>query len=197
MDLCVICGKSAQHTHHRKRRSQGGTDEPANLMRVCLECHDWIHNNPAKAFAKGWLVHSWDDAATVKIKGTFESGAGMVSGENPERGVSPSAWLETPAPDSSAPLEPGSTCPTCKRRVRGPHSHSDEPRQRATWSVKVPKDSREDGAALIDERIARLRELLCPVMGWDPDVPGFHPLITGLDKGIEAIQEELAGVHGE
>ena len=43
----VICGvrcpRRAVHTHHRKYRSRGGTDNPINLIEVCRECHDWIH----------------------------------------------------------------------------------------------------------------------------------------------------------
>lgn len=29
--------------------------------------HDWIHRNPAKAYALGWLVKSWQDPAEVPI----------------------------------------------------------------------------------------------------------------------------------
>ena len=55
------------HRHHRRLRSQGGTDEPSNIMLVTPQQHDWIHRNPAEAYAIGWLVHSWDDPADVPI----------------------------------------------------------------------------------------------------------------------------------
>ncbi|GIV03999.1 MAG: hypothetical protein KatS3mg015_2829 [Fimbriimonadales bacterium] len=71
-------------------------------------------------------------------------------------------------------------------------SNREEKRPRSVWSVKVPKDERENGAALLDERIERLRELLCPVLGWQDDVPTYFPLIAALDKAIEAIEIELA-----
>ena len=55
------------HRHHRKLRSQGGGDEPSNIMLVTPLQHDWIHRNPGEAYAIGWLVHSWDDPADVPI----------------------------------------------------------------------------------------------------------------------------------
>ena len=36
-------------------------------MLVTPQQHDWIHRNPAEAYAIGWLVHSWDDPADVPI----------------------------------------------------------------------------------------------------------------------------------
>ena len=46
--------------HHRKLRSQGGSDEPANLLSVCAFCHEWIHHNVEDAHNMGWLVRSWE-----------------------------------------------------------------------------------------------------------------------------------------
>ena len=56
----IGCHSLSAHAHHRKRRSQGGTDEPDNLLAVCASCHDRIHAFPEWAYANGWLVHSWD-----------------------------------------------------------------------------------------------------------------------------------------
>lgn len=50
------CTKVANHAHHKKRRSQGGKDEPSNLLAVCAFCHDKIHRNPAESFEKGHLT---------------------------------------------------------------------------------------------------------------------------------------------
>lgn len=33
-------------THHVKSRSQGGGDEPSNLMALCHNCHTAFHNDP-------------------------------------------------------------------------------------------------------------------------------------------------------
>lgn len=67
----------------------------------------------------------------------------------------------------------------------------EKPRNRATIGVSVPKDEREDGAGLLDDRIQRGRELLCPVMGWEDNVPAYFVLIAVLDKGLEEIEYEL------
>lgn len=51
----VGCLRRAEHAHHIVRRSQGGRDDPANLLMVCHVCHGLIHANPSAAFAKGHL----------------------------------------------------------------------------------------------------------------------------------------------
>lgn len=56
------------HRHHRKLRSQGGKDEPGNIMLVTPEQHDWIHHHVGLSYELGWLVHSWDNPATVPIR---------------------------------------------------------------------------------------------------------------------------------
>lgn len=64
------CTGRAVHSHHRKMRSQGGTDEDANLLRVCASCHGEIHNHPEKSYNLGQLVKSYrepDDVAVVTL----------------------------------------------------------------------------------------------------------------------------------
>ncbi len=51
-DGCTIL---AAHVHHIKLRSQGGGDEPENLLAVCNHCHTMIHNNVALAVTKKHL----------------------------------------------------------------------------------------------------------------------------------------------
>jgi hypothetical protein len=51
------CTGRAEHAHHRMLRSQGGSDDPANLLAVCHRCHDWIHRNPAWSYERGFLLH--------------------------------------------------------------------------------------------------------------------------------------------
>lgn len=49
--------------HHRKLKSRGGQDTPANLILVHHGCHnlstDSIHLKPAYAEQKGWICPSW------------------------------------------------------------------------------------------------------------------------------------------
>lgn len=37
------CTNLAVDLHHRILRSQGGTDEPSNLILVCRNCHELFH----------------------------------------------------------------------------------------------------------------------------------------------------------
>jgi hypothetical protein len=55
------------HRHHRKMRSQGGTDDPSNIMFVSPELHRFIHDNPGLSYARGWLVKSWQEPSEVPI----------------------------------------------------------------------------------------------------------------------------------
>lgn len=38
------CGRLGTDAHHKTFRSQGGNDEPGNLLWLCRYCHDGIHN---------------------------------------------------------------------------------------------------------------------------------------------------------
>ena len=55
------CTRQAEHAHHRKMRSQGGSHRTVNLLDVCLSCHDHIHLvDVAGAYERGHLLHSWE-----------------------------------------------------------------------------------------------------------------------------------------
>jgi len=83
---CVRCGHIVLHQtdewgtfeltdrgyqfHHRKPRGMGGgkdTNKHANLILVCPPCHAWIESNRRAAYEFGWLVHHWDNPATVPV----------------------------------------------------------------------------------------------------------------------------------
>lgn len=53
----AACTGRAEHAHHRLMRSQGGSDDPSNLLAVCGRCHRHIHNNPGWAYERGFLLH--------------------------------------------------------------------------------------------------------------------------------------------
>lgn len=61
------CQGRATDTHHRKMRSQGGDNEPQNLLRCCHHCHMAVHASPAWAYSRGFLVKSWQDPALVEV----------------------------------------------------------------------------------------------------------------------------------
>ena len=50
-----VCAHIARHVHHRQLR-RFGDHSPANLLHVCLSCHNWIHANPARSYEAGWLL---------------------------------------------------------------------------------------------------------------------------------------------
>ena len=57
-DRCLV---TANHVHHRKYRSRGGSNGLSNLIHVCLPCHDWIHSNPELSNVTGLSLHEWED----------------------------------------------------------------------------------------------------------------------------------------
>jgi hypothetical protein len=72
--FCEICGvaiyRDAYEAHHRKLRSQGGTDAGSNLLALCpgpSGCHARIHMNPTWAKDNGWIVHPAADPALVLV----------------------------------------------------------------------------------------------------------------------------------
>jgi hypothetical protein len=165
--LCQRCrSRPGIHNHHRKRRSQGGGDEPDNLVLVCLECHQWIHDHPRDAAAAGWLVLSWQEPSEVEAE----------------------PFVEEIVHDH-ADLAPGETCPTCHRKVPVKREKQ-EPRNRVVVSFKVPKDVDEDGVALWDEMIQLGRELLCERMGWEDDVPVYNVAMVLVAQGLEAVRAD-------
>lgn len=64
---CEACGSSGSDfaLHHRQLRSQGGKDEPCNLIAIHHACHNLgtnsIHLKPAKAISLGQIVPSWSE----------------------------------------------------------------------------------------------------------------------------------------
>lgn len=72
---CEKCGTWIQQdnfaAHHRKLRSAGGKDHIQNLVALCHDCHnlgsDSIHLNPEIHYKLGWIVHGWQDPASVAI----------------------------------------------------------------------------------------------------------------------------------
>lgn len=66
-ELCRVFGEHL-HCHHRRLRSQGGLNEPANLLYVCYTHHNYIHANPELAYEMGWLVKSTDDPALIQVR---------------------------------------------------------------------------------------------------------------------------------
>jgi hypothetical protein len=52
------CGGRATHVHHRKYRSRGGSNSLANLIHICVPCHDWIHSRSEQSNILGLSLHT-------------------------------------------------------------------------------------------------------------------------------------------
>jgi HNH endonuclease len=68
---CDMCGQGLARNrwecHHRKLRSQGGPDEPHNLIALHARCHEQAHRNRDWARAHGYIVHPSADPATTPV----------------------------------------------------------------------------------------------------------------------------------
>lgn len=70
---CEICGVyGANNAHHRRNRSQGGTDTLSNLMLLCgsgtTGCHGHVTEHPEEAVEEGWAIRGRIAApADVKV----------------------------------------------------------------------------------------------------------------------------------
>lgn len=52
---CAVTGRPAEQVHHIKGRRGKLLCDIKHWLPVTQEGHDWIHNNPTEARAKGWL----------------------------------------------------------------------------------------------------------------------------------------------
>jgi len=54
---CQGCARGSSnvqlHVHHRTPKSDGGSDEEQNLLTLCKDCHNTIHNLPANIAPDG------------------------------------------------------------------------------------------------------------------------------------------------
>lgn len=58
--LTAGCTFTATEAHHRKLRSQGGSNDPVNGLAVCAPCHRYIHDHPQEAYERGWMLRASD-----------------------------------------------------------------------------------------------------------------------------------------
>ena len=70
-ETCEACGywlpREELNIHHRKLKSQGGTDELTNLIAVHFRCHSSIHLSPERSYELGHLVRSYEEPADVPV----------------------------------------------------------------------------------------------------------------------------------
>lgn len=54
-----LCTGKPEHFHHRKLRSQGGSNKVGNCLAVCSSCHAYIHSHVQESVDRGWIIPSW------------------------------------------------------------------------------------------------------------------------------------------
>lgn len=70
---CIVCGETYQlQVHHRRPRGAGGTsrpetNQPGNLVLLCLEHHAWVESNRDTARSSGYLVPQHADPQDVPL----------------------------------------------------------------------------------------------------------------------------------
>ncbi len=67
LENCERCGSTqGLQVHHRKLRKQGGTNDRANLIMLCMACHNYTHANPAWSRETGLLISAYADNPTER-----------------------------------------------------------------------------------------------------------------------------------
>ncbi|GAA3009264.1 HNH endonuclease [Microbacterium aurantiacum] len=61
------CARRATDVHHRQLRRHGD-HQPANLVDLCRECHEWAHKHPAEARESGFIVSGRIDPRSVTLQ---------------------------------------------------------------------------------------------------------------------------------
>jgi hypothetical protein len=82
-DCCEKCGAGGPlEWHHRKNRSQGGTWQPSNGLRLCLPCHRQVTNTRPEYYDAGWCVKEWQTSADVPFE-HWQFGKVRISDDSP------------------------------------------------------------------------------------------------------------------
>jgi len=63
---CEQCTGQGNQAHHVRRRSQGGADDPSNLLWTCEFCHSEIHARPEWARERGFLARMFGAAPAIQ-----------------------------------------------------------------------------------------------------------------------------------
>lgn len=165
---CAVatCPRFADHGHHIWRRSFLAGDYQwvelwsgkvvQNLCALCSECHEKITVN------KAWIEYSDDysDGTFTYVEPSDQEDVYLARDvliPQPKTLASFATAMqmtidgnEVAHDDIVRVSEEEPPCPTCGRKKKRVDLPAGEKRNRATWSVSVPKDERENGADVLD-----------------------------------------------
>lgn len=159
---CAVagCGSWADHAHHLWRRSFLAGDYKwvelwdgrvlQNIAALCAMHHDLITVNKAE-------IHFDDETFAYREFTEGLEPIPLVLVPQPKSLASFATAMqitidgnEVPHEDVVRIPEEEPSCPTCGHKKKRAELPAGEKRNRATWSVSVPKDEREDGADVLD-----------------------------------------------
>lgn len=86
---CRWCRRPGQQVHHIHYRSEGGADEPSNLILLCTECHARAHSSKAAykplLLACLWLHYVEGDSLSIPEVAEHLERLGLLSDLQQER----------------------------------------------------------------------------------------------------------------
>jgi hypothetical protein len=196
------CQRLAEHAHHIVRRSQLSGDYAwivlnervlGNLTGLCPQCHDDVTGRVGGHKA---AIRISDDRDFLWCDVVEMEGQIVYL---PQGKLEP----QPPTPETLAQRAPGhehtesDTCPFCgqTRRRRSATPLLDR-RRRKTWTVLVPDDEQERGAAVLDTLV----DDLAPLLGVEPNRTGRYfvlvPTLAYAQLDRKRFLETIKGVGG-
>lgn len=157
------CMQPSDDPHHLFRRSALGGPfwwvqlapglTTGNVIGLCRKHHSMVTTDAA------WI--SYEDG--FYVWSTLFDASVLLDQQPPVRRVQEGVGESSTNGShdvSAAHVAAEGTCPTCLRPLPHPKREHEPRRERRTWSVTVPKDSREDGADTIDTLLEEGRKEL-------------------------------------
>lgn len=162
------CTEQATDPHHLWRRSEligphnyvyieDDSVIVGNVVGLCQAHHHAVTVNAAwitwhEGHYKGFF---WNDMLTTAEPLSFQPPIRLVDESFP---TPPEKNGDEPVTQERVTHERmDGTCPTCLRPLPHPKAAHEPKRERRTWSITVPKDSRENGAETLDTLLEEAR----------------------------------------
>lgn len=176
-----------------------------NRALILFEAHTWCwYENDrlvgtlgplplTEGVAAGWAADALGErepdkegALRAASRSTNSEGQATLPTAGYELSPAVPAPSEPPAGGASDPDAPR-ICPTCGRKPPKPKSELEPARPKATWSIKVPVDERENGYALLNDLLEQCQEEL----GREGQ-PKYYALLEVLYGWLTGAKEKVA-----
>jgi hypothetical protein len=202
-----FCTKLTDHAHHIVRRTalgrpydwieitldEGATVVLGNVTGLCLDCHNRVTGDVGGHQAAIRL-----DIETMTFNWCMVSTRGGLIEYEPLAPLypqPPSAESLAAQPAESAPETDG-VCPACghvTRRRSETTTKRASGRRRKSWLIKVPDDSEEDGADVLDVLV----DDLSPLLGYQPHANvRYHTVAAALYYAHQNVRASIEAISG-